>query len=95
MDGNGGNIMTRLAIQGVGYTFLVLGVLGLFLPILQGVLFMAVGLIILSRHATWAENLLARLKARHPKADELITKAEDLAESWTTRAVDFIRKKLS
>ena len=59
------------------------------------VLFMAVGLIILSRHATWAENLLARLKARHPKADELITKAEDLAESWTTRAVDFIRKKLS
>ncbi|MCB1971644.1 MAG: hypothetical protein H6851_06610 [Geminicoccaceae bacterium] len=85
--------MTRIAIQGVGYTFLVLGVLGLFLPILQGILFIAVGLIILSRHATWAENLLARLKARHPRADDIITRAEDFAEKWTARTVDFVRSK--
>ena len=60
--------MTRIVMSAVGYGFLVLGVLGLFLPVLQGILFIAVGLIILSRYAPWAEGLLVRLKERHPKA---------------------------
>lgn len=67
---------------GLGYGLLVLGVLGLFLPVLQGVLFLVVGLIILSRHAPWAERLLARLKARFPRLGSVFTKAEHLAERW-------------
>ena len=77
--------MSRFAMLIVGYGFLVLGVLGLFLPILQGVLFLAIGLIILSRHATWAERLLARLKARYPRAGSMFVRAEVMAERWLHR----------
>lgn len=74
--------MSRLLTLGVGYGFLGLGVLGLFLPILQGVLFLAIGLIILARHASWAERLLLRLKARFPRAGYLFSRAEGLADRW-------------
>ena len=60
----------------LGYGFLVLGVLGLFLPFLQGFLFLLVGLLILARHATGRNGALDRLKRIHPKAGELIDKAE-------------------
>jgi|DewCreStandDraft_4_1066084.scaffolds.fasta_scaffold00483_50 uncharacterized membrane protein YbaN (DUF454 family) len=84
--------MTRLAMLGLGYGFLVLGVLGLFLPILQGVLFITVGLLILSRHAAWAERLLTRLKARHPGFARTVVAAEELAQRWMDRiAVRFRR----
>ncbi|MCL6608433.1 MAG: hypothetical protein K6T74_10105 [Geminicoccaceae bacterium] len=84
--------MTRLAMLGLGYGFLVLGVLGLFLPVLQGVLFITVGLLILSRHAAWAERLLTRLKARHPGFARTVVAAEELAQRWMDRiAVRFRR----
>jgi uncharacterized membrane protein YbaN (DUF454 family) len=38
----------RILVLIVGWSFILLGILGLFLPILQGVLFLLVGLIILS-----------------------------------------------
>ena len=37
-----------LIIQGLGWIFMVLGVFGLFLPILQGILFLAIGMVLLS-----------------------------------------------
>ncbi len=67
----------RFLMLGLGYGFLALGVLGLFLPILQGFLFIAVGLLILARHAAWAQRLLDRAKARHPRIAQSIGKAED------------------
>ncbi len=50
----------------LGYGFLLLGVLGLVLPVLQGVLFLVVGLLLLSRSTPWAERALDRLRRRHP-----------------------------
>ena len=58
-----GNDMKHIVMLVLGYGFLVLGVLGLFLPFLQGFLFLLVGLLILARHAPWAERLL---EARDP-----------------------------
>jgi uncharacterized membrane protein YbaN (DUF454 family) len=84
--------MNRLLMLGLGYGFLGLGFLGLFLPILQGVLFLAIGLIILSRHATWAERLLLRLKARFPKAGDMFTRAEAMAERWLHRFARRVRR---
>lgn len=84
--------MTRFLMLGLGYGFLGLGVLGLFLPILQGVLFLAIGLIILSRHASWAERLLLRLKARYPRAGEVFTRAETTAERWLHRFARRVRR---
>ena len=74
--------MNRVVMQAVGYGFLVLGVLGLFLPFLQGFLFLIVGLLILSRHALWAARLLDWVKRRHPKAGELIVRAEEMSDRW-------------
>jgi len=51
----------------LGWSLLFLGVIGLFLPILQGVLFIMLGLIVLSWHMPWAERLLHRLRDRFPK----------------------------
>lgn len=67
----------------LGYAFLVLGVVGLVLPILQGVLFLTVGLLILSKHAPWAERLLGRLKSRYPAVARMNVAAQEIAERWT------------
>jgi uncharacterized membrane protein YbaN (DUF454 family) len=57
-----------------GWICLLLGVAGLFLPILQGVLFIVIGLAILSSEYVWAHRLLHKLRNRFPrvsgKADE-------------------------
>ncbi len=84
--------MNRLLMLGLGYSFLGLGVLGLFLPILQGVLFLAIGLIILSRYASWAERLLLWLKNRYPKAGEMFTRAEGMAERWLHKVGRLLRR---
>ncbi len=68
--------MTRILTLALGYAFLLLGVVGLFLPILQGVLFIVVGLLLLSRHSTWARRLLERFKARYPRAGTIVAGAE-------------------
>ena len=75
-----------ILVQALGYAFLVLGVLGLFLPILQGFLFLFIGLIILARHAPWAERLLDRIRRQHPKFDTIISKAEETTHRWRIRA---------
>ena len=72
--------------QVLGYGFLVLGVLGIFLPILQGFLFLFVGLIILARHAPWAERLLNYLRQKSPRLDRMIAKAEAKMHHWRHRA---------
>jgi uncharacterized membrane protein YbaN (DUF454 family) len=77
--------MNRLVMLTLGYGFLMLGVLGLFLPFLQGFLFLLVGLLILARHAAWAQRALNRLKRTHPKAGELIESAETIADRWTDK----------
>jgi uncharacterized membrane protein YbaN (DUF454 family) len=78
----------RLVMLGLGYGFLALGMVGLFLPLLQGILFILVGLLILARHASWAERALGRLKRTHPKAASLIEQAETIADRWVHRAGD-------
>ncbi len=55
-----------------GWLLLVLGVAGLFLPFLQGVLFLIVGLWMISHESVWAHRLLERLRARFPQHAERI-----------------------
>jgi uncharacterized membrane protein YbaN (DUF454 family) len=84
--------MKNIALQVTGYAFLVLGVLGLFLPFLQGVLFILIGLLILAKQAPWAHNLLQRFRDRHPRAGELIDRAETTMAAWWQRIVRVARK---
>ncbi|SFS81187.1 DUF454 family protein [Marininema halotolerans] len=60
---------TRLKIIGsqvLGWFFIVLGILGLFLPILQGVIFLMLGFLILSKTSPWAKRKLHQFEERHP-----------------------------
>ncbi len=77
--------MSRVVMTVLGYGFLVLGVLGLFLPILQGILFIVVGLLLLSRHSPWARRLLDRFRERHPQAGRVIRQAERIVRRTTYR----------
>jgi len=53
----------RIAVEWVvGLTLIGIGVLGAFVPVLQGWVFVLAGLAILSRHSRWAHWVLERLK---------------------------------
>ncbi len=71
--------LKRVFVRLAGWGFLVLGIAGLFLPILQGVLFIIIGLAILSTEYVWAHHLLAKLRKHFPvissKADEGLHRA--------------------
>ena len=48
---------------------MALGVAGLFLPVLQGILFLMIGLVILSAEYHWARRLVAKARHKYPEAD--------------------------
>ena len=84
--------MKPILMQALGYGFLMLGVVGLFLPFLQGFLFLFVGLIILARHAAWARHLLEELRARHPRVGGWIDRAEAKLHGWGERLGSWARR---
>jgi len=51
----------------VGWFFIGLGIIGLFLPILQGVLFLMIGLAILSTRSDLIKRFLKHLEERYPQ----------------------------
>ncbi len=57
----------RIVRVGVGALFLVLGVLGLFLPVLQGILFLAIGAALLAPDVPPARRALLWMYRRWPR----------------------------
>lgn len=82
----------RMAKIVAGWAFLVLGVLGLFLPILQGVLFLAIGLAILATEQVWAHRLLLWLRRRFPHFAHVFDKARQQSERWVHKVIHRRRK---
>ena len=72
----------RLVIVIAGWVFLLAGVAGLFLPVLQGMLFLLIGLLILSKEYRWAGRLITRLRAHYPRLDGWLAKARAMAASF-------------
>ena len=74
----------RVLVLLVGWLCILVGIVGLFLPILQGILFIVIGLIVLSSEYAWARHWLEKLRARFPKishmADEAGAKASALLQ---------------
>lgn len=64
------SLAKRITILIVGWLFIVLGVVGLVLPFLQGVLFLLIGLAILSKESAIAHRWLVAFTTRHPKIDK-------------------------
>ena len=71
----------RIVILIAGWIFIALGVAGLFLPFLQGIVFLLIGLVILSREYSWARRILGKVRTRFPKLDNLIKAAHEKASS--------------
>ena len=55
-----------------GWAFLVLGIAGLFLPVLQGLIFIALGIALLARHIPLFSRLRNRFYARFPATSEFV-----------------------
>jgi uncharacterized protein len=68
-----------------GWSCILLGIVGLFLPILQGILFILIGLVILSTQYVWAQSLLARLRSRFPRIGRTADEASAKASAWLRR----------
>jgi uncharacterized protein len=75
----------RVAILVLGWGFIVLGVIGLFLPFLQGILSLFIGLAILSSEYAWARRLILKLRQRFPRIARTADEASAKAASWLRR----------
>jgi uncharacterized protein YqgC (DUF456 family) len=75
----------RAVVLLVGWCFILLGIVGLFLPVLQGLLFLFVGLVILSSEYAWAHRLIARLRERFPRLAGVADEAAAKAAGWLRR----------
>ena len=58
--------MKRIGMLCLGWALIVLGIVGLFLPMLQGILFLLLGLYVLSHESKWASALLVKIRTRYP-----------------------------
>ena len=74
----------QVAVIVLGWAFLFAGVLGFILPIIPGVPFLAVGLLVLSGEYVWANRTLGWVRRRFPK---MTGRAERHAKRWTGVAV--------
>jgi uncharacterized membrane protein YbaN (DUF454 family) len=79
--------LKRLAIYWSGWGFIVLGILGIVLPVLQGILFLLIGLTLLSNSSPRAARILQGLRDRFPKLSKLADEATVKAKEVQTRIV--------
>jgi uncharacterized protein len=75
----------RWLILAAGWGFILLGIAGLFLPVLQGILFLLIGLVILSGEYVWAHKLLTKLRARFPRIASRVHEASEKARAFVHR----------
>jgi uncharacterized membrane protein YbaN (DUF454 family) len=74
--------MKRIALIIAGWISLLLGVAGLFLPVIQGWFFILLGLVLLSTEYVWAHHLLKKLRERFPKLASTIHKSAGRVSKW-------------
>jgi uncharacterized protein len=70
--------LNRTVVLVIGWSLVALGVLGVFLPFLQGVLLLLAGVSVLSSEYVWAHKILHRLRKRFPG----LNKRLHVVESW-------------
>ena len=87
--------MTAFATRPLaGFGLLGLGLLGLVLPILQGLLFLALGLFVLRDQYDWAREGMAKLRARWPRQVDGVEAMEGRLVAWSRRQGERIRRLL-
>jgi len=79
------NRFKQIGILIVGWIFIGLGILGLFLPILQGILFIMIGLAILSSRSELVKRFLRHIEERYPRHHQRM-------EVWRVRIRNWFKK---
>lgn len=77
--------LKKIALLLLGWAFVVLGIAGLFLPVLQGALLLLIGLLILSSEYAWADQILRKIRTRFPFAAHQLETASRSATMWLRR----------
>ena len=75
----------RLVVLTVGWICVLLGVVGLFLPILQGGLFLALGFALLSMTSQWVHLKLRQLFGRWPRLWKRLERMRRKMHGWLHR----------
>jgi uncharacterized membrane protein YbaN (DUF454 family) len=76
------NEFKKIGLLIIGWIFIGLGILGLFLPILQGLLFIMIGLAILSSRSKTIRRFLEYLEKRYPHQYQRVVTWRLKIRSW-------------
>ena len=74
--------MKSIGVLILGWFFVGLGIVGLFLPFLQGVLFIMIGLGILSSRSATIKRLLDGLEKRYPDQYQRMETLKGKVSGW-------------
>jgi len=76
------NGLKKIGILIIGWLFIGLGMIGLFLPVLQGILFIMIGLAILSTRSELVKRFLKHLEERYPRQHERVSVWREKIRNW-------------
>jgi len=79
------NELKRVGLLIIGWLFIVMGVFGLFLPFLQGILFIIIGLTILSSRSQLVKRYLKYLEDRYPHHHQRMEIWRERFRNWFKR----------
>ena len=74
--------LKKIGMLIIGWVFIGLGILGLFLPLLQGILFLMIGLAILSSRSEMVKRFLKHLEERYPQHHNRIEIWREKIRNW-------------
>ncbi len=76
------NKFKTVALLILGWFFIFVGIIGLFLPFLQGILFIMIGLAILSSRSETVKRFLKHVEERHPQYHDRFTAWRKKIKGW-------------
>ena len=77
--------LSRIKWLVIGTAFVLLGIVGLFLPILQGILFIVIGVLCLAKGSAAVRSQKMVFKKRFPRIGAKLTYLEQKARAWTEK----------
>ena len=77
-----GKHVKRAILDIFGWFFAIIGVVGLLLPVLQGILFLIIGLYLLSLNSEWFNGRLGRLLKKYPRFAHVFEALDAYAKSF-------------
>ena len=78
------HLLTILRLS-LGWFFIALGIVGLFLPVLQGIIFIALGVALLAPHVPFFARLRDMIYRRFPPSRHFVAKAKVWGHRWKDR----------